>query len=70
MDKPRWIRSTQISPDFTLPEPALARRAVEMQQLLATERPASAALALKALREAFPESSLDERVRVVARTLH
>jgi hypothetical protein len=70
MDKPRWIRSTQISHDFTLPEPALARRAVEMQQLLASAKPASAALALKALREAFPESSLDERVKAVARTLH
>jgi hypothetical protein len=70
MDKPRWIRSTQISPDYTLPEPMLARRAVEMQQLLVAAKPASAALALKALREAFPESSLDERVRVVARTLH
>ena len=70
MDKSRWIRSTQLSLERTLPEPAVARREAEMRLLLATVRPASAAVALKALREAFPESSLDERVRAVARTLH
>jgi hypothetical protein len=70
MDKPRWIRSTQMSLERNLTEPALARREAEMRQLLTSVKPTSAALALKALREAFPESSLDERVKAVALTLH
>lgn len=44
----------------------LDARIAEMRSLLARMRPGSDAEALKALRDAFPQSSLAERVAVLA----
>jgi len=48
----------------------LDRRIAEMRQMLADLQPGSAALALRVLRDAFPEASLEERVRALTATRH
>jgi hypothetical protein len=48
----------------------LDRRIAAMRRLLATLEPPSTAMALKTLRSAFPESSLDDRVRALQDVLH
>ncbi|HZP21619.1 MAG TPA: hypothetical protein VFB16_15605 [Bauldia sp.] len=49
---------------------ALDARIGEMRRLLAAMGPTSAANALRALRTAFPEVPLDQRVRVLGEVLH
>jgi hypothetical protein len=51
-------------------EPAdmLDRRIAEMRRILAEMQPGSVASALRALRDAFPEASLEERVRAITAT--
>ncbi len=48
----------------------LDRRIAEMRQMLAETQPGSAASALRVLRDAFPEASLEERVRALTATRH
>jgi hypothetical protein len=48
----------------------LDRRIAAMRRMLADMQPGSAASALRALRDAFPEASLEERVRALTATRH
>jgi hypothetical protein len=48
----------------------LDRRIAEMRRLLADMEPGSAASALRVLRDAFPEASLEERVRALTAVRH
>jgi hypothetical protein len=48
----------------------LDHRIADMRRLLAGMQPGSAALALRALRDAFPEASLEERVRALTAVRH
>ena len=48
----------------------LDRRIADMRRMLADMQPGSAASALRVLREAFPEASLEERVRALTATRH
>ena len=48
----------------------LDRRIADMRRMLANMEPGSAASALRVLREAFPEASLEERVRALTATRH
>ncbi len=59
---------------LTADDPRFARaldgRIGEMRRLLAAMAPTTTARALKALRDAFPEVPLDQRVRVLGEVLH
>jgi hypothetical protein len=55
--------STVNEPHFT---EELDRRIAQMRRLLAAMKPQSAASDLKVLREAFPDASLDQRVRALS----
>jgi hypothetical protein len=46
------------------------RRIAEMRRMLALLQPVSPASALRALREAFPEATLEERVHALSATRH
>jgi hypothetical protein len=48
----------------------LDRRIAEMRRMLAVMKPGSAASALRVLRDAFPEASLEERVRALTAVRH
>jgi hypothetical protein len=48
----------------------LDRRIADMRRMLADMQPGSAASALRVLRDAFPEASLEERVRALTATRH
>jgi hypothetical protein len=48
----------------------LDRRIADMRRMLADMKPGSAASALRVLREAFPEASLEERVRALTAIRH
>ena len=48
----------------------LDRRIADMRRMLANMEPGSAASALRVLRDAFPEASLEERVRALTATRH
>ncbi len=48
----------------------LDSRIAEMRRMLADMQPGSAASALRALRDAFPEASLEERVRALTAVRH
>jgi len=48
----------------------LDRRIADMRRLLAGMQPGSAASALRVLRDAFPEASLEERVRALTAVRH
>jgi len=48
----------------------LDRRIAEMRRLLAAMRPDTTADALKALRDAFPDTPLDERLAAIRATRH
>jgi hypothetical protein len=49
----------------------LDHRIIEMRRMLADMQPgSSAASALRVLRDAFPEASLEERVRALTATRH
>lgn len=48
----------------------LDRRIAEMRRLLAAMRPDTTADALKALRDAFPDMPLDERLAAIRATRH
>jgi hypothetical protein len=50
--------------------PALDVRLAEMRKLLSQMDATSPAVAWRALREAFPEAPLDERVRAMTATRH
>jgi hypothetical protein len=50
--------------------PVLDRRIAEMRRLLAAMQPASTASQLQALRDAFPDVPLDQRVRVLSEVSH
>jgi len=58
---------TADDPRFSV---ALQRRIDEMRRLLAAMGPESTAMALRALREAFPDIPLDERVRALSEVHH
>jgi len=45
-------------------------RIAEMRRMLAVMQPGSAASALRALRDAFPEATLEERVRALTAVRH
>ena len=49
---------------------ALDRRIVEMRMMLSLMRPTTTASALQALRDAFPDVPLVERLRILAETRH
>ena len=48
----------------------LDRRIADMRRMLADIQPGSTASALRVLRDAFPEASLEERVRALTATRH
>jgi len=48
----------------------LDRRIADMRRMLADMQPGSTASALRVLRDAFPEASLEERVRALTATRH
>ena len=48
----------------------LDRRIADMRRMLADMLPGSTASALRVLRDAFPEASLEERVRALTATRH
>lgn len=50
--------------------PALDQRIAEMRRLLAAMKPASTASQLQALRDAFPDVPLKQRVRVLSEVSH
>ena len=52
------------------PATILDRRIADMRRLLAGMEPGTAASALRALRDAFPEASLEERVRALTTVRH
>jgi len=52
------------------PTALLDHRIADMRRLLAGMEPGSAASALRALRDAFPEASLEERVRALTAVRH
>ena len=48
----------------------LDRRIADMRRMLADMQPGSTASALRVLRDAFPEASLEERIRALTATRH
>jgi hypothetical protein len=62
---PQLLRSEEL--ELTV---MLDRRIADMRRLLAVMRPGSSAAALRALRDAFPEASLEERVRALTVVRH
>jgi hypothetical protein len=58
---------TAVDPMF---EAILDVRIAAMHRLLDAMAPTSAAVALKTLRDAFPETSLNERVRALSEPRH
>ena len=48
----------------------LDQRIAEMRRMLAAMKPGSTAGALRALRDAFPDIPLDERIRALTATRH
>jgi hypothetical protein len=65
----RSYRQTVLSENVDLSTMADGRVA-QMRQMLADMQPGSTASALRALRDAFPEASLEERVRALTATRH
>jgi hypothetical protein len=61
-DKPELQLITVDDPRFSA---VLDRRISEMRHLLTAIQPASPAVTLRALREAFPDVPLEERMRVM-----
>jgi hypothetical protein len=59
-----------LRPDEVELSARLDRRIAEMRRLLAGMEPGSAATALRVLRDAFPEASLEERVRALTAVRH
>lgn len=72
MPSQSWKKSDTLVGDAPPPagergwNPVLEDRLAAMRAMLATMRPGSDAEALRALRTAFPETSLAERVAVMA----
>ena len=66
-DRPHLQLITVDDPAFTA---ALDRRIAEMRLLLNRMETASPAVALRTLRDAFPEAPLEERVRAIKATRH
>jgi hypothetical protein len=63
-------RAGRLASDDPQFKSALNQRIAEMRLMLDALAVGSPAEALKALREAFPEASLDERVRAVISSRH
>ena len=59
-----------LRPDEVELSAMLDRRIAEMRELLAGMEPGTAASALRVLRDAFPEASLEERVRALTAVRH
>jgi hypothetical protein len=65
MDKPDRLRPELLTADDPRFTTVLDRRIGEMRTLLNEMEPASPAIALRALREAFPDVPLEERVKAI-----
>lgn len=63
-------RDGRLAPDDPQFKTALNRRVAAMRLMLDAMAIGSPAEALKALRDAFPDASLDERVRAVISSRH
>jgi hypothetical protein len=70
MDKPDRPQLQLISVDDPAFSAALDRQIAEMRFLLGQMQTDSPAVALKTLREAFPEVPLEARVRAMTATRH
>ena len=70
MDKPDKTQLQLLTVDDPRFAAALNRRIGEMRHLLNAMEPASPAIALRTLRETFPEAPLDARVRAVITSRH
>ncbi|MEO8667438.1 MAG: hypothetical protein ABI399_02915 [Bauldia sp.] len=70
MDKPDKTALQLITVDDPRFTAVLDRRIGEMRHLLDAMEPTSPAVALRTLRDAFPEAPLDERVRAMTFARH